>query len=107
MVGADVSRLSTATCLSRRWGTRVSLTEFYTCCVLSLEPTSAFAGPVPRFSPIALGSTCNGRTPIYRFYNNRAAQNDTNHRYTDDLAAYLAMQAKGWTMEGIRLCALR
>ena len=73
----------------------------------SLETTSAFAGPVPRFSPVALGNTCNGRTPIYRFYNNRAAQNDSNHRFTADLAAYMAMQEKGWILEGIRLCALK
>jgi len=73
----------------------------------SLETAAAYAAPVPVFSPVALGNTCFGRTPIYRFYNNRAAQNDSNHRYTATLTAYQAMQAQGWINEGIRLCAIR
>jgi hypothetical protein len=43
--------------------------------------------------------------PVYRAYNNRAAQNDSNHRYTPSLATYNQMIAQGWAGEGITMCA--
>jgi uncharacterized delta-60 repeat protein len=49
--------------------------------------------------------TCpDASTPVYRLYNNRANQNDSNHRYvlTGDIEAQ--MTARGWILEGITLC---
>lgn len=43
-------------------------------------------------------------TKLYRLYNNRAAFNDSNHRYTKSPAIYQEMIAKGWVGEGVALC---
>ena len=45
-----------------------------------------------------------GTTPIYRVYNDRAAQNDSNHRFTADPVQYSAMMAT-WIDEGAQLCS--
>ena len=45
-------------------------------------------------------------TPVYRLYNNRAAFNDSSHRYTADEAARDLMVARGgWVDEGVAFCA--
>ena len=44
--------------------------------------------------------------PVYRTYNNRAAQNDSNHRFTHDLQLRAAM-VEVWKDEGIQMCSLR
>jgi Repeat of unknown function (DUF5648) len=46
-----------------------------------------------------------GRT-VYRLYNNRFAQNDSNHRYVTDIGLYQSLQAQGWKGEGPQLCVL-
>ncbi|MEO5691669.1 MAG: hypothetical protein ABIQ72_00970 [Usitatibacter sp.] len=51
----------------------------------------------------------NGQCPSYtapvkRFYNNRAAQNDSNHRFTSDPAQMAAMD--GWIDEGVVFCSV-
>jgi Repeat of unknown function (DUF5648) len=42
---------------------------------------------------------------IYRAYNKRFAEKDSNHRYTADLATYNEMIAAGWAGEGVVFCA--
>ena len=42
--------------------------------------------------------------PVHRLYNNRAAQNDSNHRYVTDTALIAPMAASGWTHEGVVFC---
>lgn len=49
------------------------------------------------------GQCAGGTTPVYRMYNNRAAQNDTNHRFTTDAPMRAAMQ--GWVDEGVAFCS--
>jgi uncharacterized delta-60 repeat protein len=50
--------------------------------------------------------TCPDATlPVYRVYNNRAAQNDSNHRYLLSRVLEAQMVAKGWVAEGVTLCA--
>jgi uncharacterized delta-60 repeat protein len=50
--------------------------------------------------------TCPDATlPVYRVYNNRAAQNDSNHRYLLSRTLEAQMIAKGWVAEGVTLCA--
>ena len=43
--------------------------------------------------------------PVYRAYNQRALENDSNHRYTTVLAIYQEMVANGWKGEGVTMCA--
>lgn len=42
---------------------------------------------------------------IYRSFNNRVAQNDANHRYTNTLTRYNEMASKGWISEGPVFCS--
>lgn len=50
--------------------------------------------------------TCPGDSvPVYRAYNNRWRQNDSNHRFTTNKAVYEQMVSKGWAGEGVMLCA--
>lgn len=45
--------------------------------------------------------------PVIRFYNNRAAQNDSNHRYLANEALAASMVAQGWILEGLVFCPPR
>ncbi len=47
-----------------------------------------------------------GSDPVERFYNARASQNDSNHRFTGDVAVADAM-AMLWASEGIAFCSPR
>jgi len=62
----------------------------------------AFAATLPQ-----LDGTCPSPAPlpVRRFYNQRALQNDSNHRYVTDPATATDMRAKGWGDEGIVMCA--
>ncbi len=62
---------------------------------------NAFAIDVPA------SGVCPASAPIavYRAYNDRAAQNDSNHRYTTDLGVYQQMVNQGWKGEGVVMCA--
>lgn len=55
----------------------------------------------------ASGGACpaSAPVPIYRVYNNRAAQNDSNHRYATDTSVYQQMIGQGWQGEGVVMCA--
>lgn len=55
--------------------------------------------------PEAPGSCATGTIAVYRVYNNRAQFNDSNHRYTTDLATYQLMQSMGWKAEGVVFCS--
>lgn len=43
--------------------------------------------------------------PVRRYYNNRASQNDANHRYVSKDAVAGYMPREGWIDEGVRMCA--
>ena len=50
--------------------------------------------------------TCPADTlPIYRTYNNRAATNDSNHRFITNANTFQQMSDKGWIQEGIVMCS--
>lgn len=53
----------------------------------------------------ANGSCPEGTQAVKRVYNNRAAFNDSNHRYTTSDALYNQMLTLGWSGEGIVFCA--
>ena len=50
------------------------------------------------------GQCAAGQQPVYRAYNNRFAQNDSNHRYATELPLLQAMKAQGCTVEGVAFC---
>lgn len=51
------------------------------------------------------GGACpTGLKPVYRFYNDRAAQHDSTHRFTPDPAVRDELLASGWKDEGIAFC---
>ena len=53
------------------------------------------------------GSSCpSGTKPVYRLYNNRFQFHDSNHRFTTLLSEAQALQAQGWTLEGVAFCAI-
>ena len=54
--------------------------------------------------PAVNGACPDGRHPVYRLYNNRAAQHDSNHRHVTRLDLYIQMQARGWIGEGVAFC---
>ncbi|MEO8133516.1 MAG: hypothetical protein ABI831_06045 [Betaproteobacteria bacterium] len=92
--------------------------HFYTAaaaeCMGLKALTARTANSIPRWNyeglsfAIALpgdGGCAAGQTPIYRAYNQRAAQNDSNHRYTTRFNEYQQLVAQNWAGEGIVMCA--
>jgi len=51
------------------------------------------------------GQCAAGTIAVKRVYNNRFADNDSNHRYTTSDAIYSQMLAQGWSGEGTVFCA--
>jgi serine protease len=49
------------------------------------------------------GQCPQGTSPVWRSYNNRAAEDDSNHRFTADPLQHLAMA--GWNDEGVAFCS--
>ena len=61
------------------------------------------------FQAIApVGGACPaGTTPVFRAYNNGFARNvDSNHRITSSRAAIQQVVARGWSNEGVVMCAV-
>ncbi|MEP6702638.1 MAG: hypothetical protein ABJB04_06555 [Betaproteobacteria bacterium] len=88
--------------------------HFYTvqpgeCASVKLDPgwQYEFAGKFWMMKPTSTGATgCPSATQaVYRTYNNRFAQIDSNHRYMTDPTLYSQMLARGWTGEGVVMCA--
>ena len=50
---------------------------------------------------------CHTLRSVYRLYNDRAAQNDSNHRYLANESLIESMTSLGWKLEGIVFCALK
>lgn len=50
------------------------------------------------------GACAAGLRPVYRLFNNRAAQRDSNHRHVTRSDLYALMQARGWIGEGVAMC---
>jgi len=74
------------------------------------EGTAFYAGTPIRGTPT--GATSCASIPVStvprrveRFYNGRAQLNDSNHRYTVTVNAANEMIQKGWSIEGLVMCA--
>ena len=85
--------------------------HFYTadpdeCNQVKLDPGWKFESLDFAITPAAPGGVCaQGLLPVYRAYNNRFAQRDSNHRITANQAAYQQQVAAGWIGEGVVMCA--
>ena len=84
--------------------------HFYTivaqeCAAVKLDPGWHYEGDsFFAISAPAVGSCASGTSPIYRVYNGRFAQNDSNHRFVVKVALYQQMIAQGWIGEGVAMC---
>lgn len=84
--------------------------HFYTadaaeCAAVKPDPGWTFER-VESFVPLAVNGACPaGGMPVYRAYNGRYAQRDSNHRYTTEFATYNQMIASGWAGEGVVFCS--
>ncbi len=57
-------------------------------------------------TPSVNGACLGGTAPVYRAYNNGNARGvDSNHRITSSLAAIQQVVARGWSNEGVVMCA--
>jgi len=84
--------------------------HFYTfqgpeCEQVKNDPGWVYEAPNKYFTVQPAAGQCPaGTQPVYRAYNNRFAQNDSNHRYTTRTAIYNQMTAQGWRGEGVVMC---
>jgi len=83
--------------------------HFYTiapaeCALVKSDPGWTYEG-IAFHARAPSGAGCaTGERPVLRAYNNRFAQNDSNHRYLTDAAEYARMLGLGWVGEGLVFC---
>jgi hypothetical protein len=74
------------------------------CELVKKDPGWTFEGYGFYATPAVNGQCEAPLVPVYRLYNQRAAQRDSNHRHITDLSLAPAMQAAGWALEGVAMC---
>ena len=85
--------------------------HFYTavnaeCEQVKLDPGWHFESLDFATTPPMPGAICpQGLVNVYRAYNNRFAEHDSNHRITANFNAYQSQIAQGWSGEGVVMCA--
>ena len=85
--------------------------HFYTadpaeCAQVKNDPGWHFESFDFAITPPNPGGVCPaGLVNVYRAYNKRFAEHDSNHRITTNLAAYQQQIAQGWQGEGVVMCA--
>jgi uncharacterized protein (DUF1800 family) len=84
--------------------------HFYTadaaeCAYVKTTPGWTYEGIAFHIHVPAGGSCPDGTAPVYRTYNNGAARNDSNHRFTVDATVYAKATAAGHALEGVAMCA--
>jgi hypothetical protein len=87
-------------------------THFYTldhleCVQVNKDPSWIFEGIAFYATPPvndAVAPCSFIQRPVYRLYNQRAASNDSNHRYVVDKSLIAPMLAQGWILEGVVMC---
>ena len=83
--------------------------HFYTidvgeCAAVKNDPGWTYEGIAFHAHAPSADACAAGEQPVRRVYNNRFAQNDSNHRYLTDDAEYARMRALGWLGEGLVFC---
>ena len=85
--------------------------HFYTAgpneCELLKQPSSGWTYEGIAFRALlpTKGSCYPGTTPVWRLYNDRFAQADSNHRFVTSADTYRHMIANGWIGEGVAFCS--
>jgi serine protease len=86
--------------------------HFYTvqadeCEAVKRNPDWGYEG-IAFYAKIPVDGACPPDTaPVHRFYNNRHAHNDGNHRLTQYRDYYLpTLTAQGWIDEGVKMCVV-
>ena len=93
--------------------------HFYTAVVDECNALKALQASTPAAQPrwnyeeiafsilIPVGGICpvQAPVPVYRLYNQRAVQGDSNHQYTTRIATYMQNIALGWSGENVVMCA--
>ena len=84
--------------------------HFYTpsateCELVKRDPGWTYEGVAFYIQEAANGQCPGGTTPVYRSYNNAAARNDANHRYTVDATVFAKSMSFGYYPEGVAMCA--
>ncbi|MBL0140837.1 MAG: DUF1800 domain-containing protein [Betaproteobacteria bacterium] len=84
--------------------------HFYTanageCAFLKTTIGWTYEGIAFYIEPVAGGACSPGTTPVFRSYNNGAARNDSNHRFTVDATVQARTVAAGSAPEGVAMCA--
>jgi hypothetical protein len=104
---------STGTPLCRFYGTPGigPNSHFFTsdaleCALVKLDPGWKFEGLTARVQ-VPVGGVCALDTiPVYRLYNGRFAENDSNHRYTTSRRTRDDTAGQGWIIEGTVFCVV-
>jgi hypothetical protein len=85
--------------------------HFYTadpaeCDQVKVDPGWHFESLDFAITPPLAGGVCpQGLVNVYRAYNKRFAEHDSNHRITTNFNAYQQQIAAGWQGEGVVMCA--
>jgi hypothetical protein len=88
-----------------------ALSHFYTAIPSECEQVKTYPGLVYEGvdhyieAPSAIGACRNDQMPIYRTYNNGELRNDANHRFTPDSAWHARAKSRGYSPEGVVMCA--
>ena len=76
------------------------------CAFVKLDPGWTFEGLTTRVQIPADGNCSLDTIPVYRLYNNRFSQNDSNHRYTTSRRVRDDTGEQGWSVEGTVFCVV-
>ena len=84
--------------------------HFYTadpneCEQVKRDPGWKFESLDFAITPAVNGACASGLVPVYRAYNQRFVQRDSNHRITTSFTDYQKQINAGWAGEGIVMCA--
>lgn len=72
------------------------------CAAVKRDPGWTYEGTA--FYVTAIDAACTSGVVVWRAYNNRAANNDSNHRYSTQRQLLQAMTPQGWSSEGVAFC---
>lgn len=107
---ADGSAPASAVPVCRFYSFQVN-SHFYTgdeeeCALLQEEDHGWEYEGIAFQALVPTGGACPaGTTPVWRLYNDRFAQSDSNHRFVASMGIYHAMMADGWLGEGVAFCS--
>jgi dienelactone hydrolase len=76
------------------------------CAWVKKDSGWTFEGLTMRVTQAGAGVCAADTIPVFRVYNNRYQQNDSNHRYTTSRSTREYMKGRGWLDEGTVFCVV-